>query len=72
MIEKQASELLAEAYSKAPYREKALSIHLFAIKYADSIANMSAKNIVVGAGLQESYKSEIRKGINLSKYVKLK
>lgn len=68
----QASKLLAEMYAKASNKEKALSIHLFAIKYADQIAEMSAKDIAVGAGLPESYKTEIRKGINLAKYVQLR
>ncbi len=72
MTLEQASKLLAEMYGKAPEKEKALSIHLFAIKYADHIANMSAKDVVVGAGLLESYKTELRKGINLAKYVHLK
>ena len=59
-------------YHDAPPKGKALSIHLFAIKYADQIRNMSAKDIVVGAELPESYKTEIRKGINLAKYVEVK
>ena len=68
-----ASKLLKEMYDKAAFnKEKALSIHLFAIKYADQIADMSAKDIVVGADLPESYKTEIRKGINLAKYVQLR
>ena len=56
----------------APPKEKALSIHLFAIKYADQIRDMSAKDIAGGAGLPESYKIEIRKGLNLAKYVEVK
>ena len=59
-------------YREALPGEKALSIHLFAIKYADQIRDMSAKDIAVGAGLPESYKTEIRKGINLAKYVEVK
>ena len=49
------------------------TLHPFvAIKYADQIRDMSAKDIAVGAGLPESYKTEIRKGINLAKYVEVK
>lgn len=59
-------------YAKAETKEKAVSIHLFGIKYADQIREMSAKEIVVGAGLPESYKTEIRKGINLTKYVEVR
>lgn len=72
MNNEQASKLLSEMYIKAPDKEKALSIHLFAITYADQIKYMSAKDIVVGAGLPESYKTELRKGINLAKYVQIR
>ena len=68
----QASHVLAKMYQNAPPKEKALSIHLFAIKYADQIKDMSAKDIVVGVELPESYKTEIRKGINLAKYVEMR
>lgn len=68
----QGSKILAQMYQEALPKEKALSIHLFAIKYADQIRDMSAKDIVVGAGLPESYKTEIRKGINLAKYVEVR
>ena len=68
----EASRILAQVYREAPDKEKALSIHLFGIKYADQIRDISAKDIVVGAGLPESYKTEIRKGINLAKYVEVR
>ena len=68
----QASQILAQMYQNALPKEKALSIHLFAITYADRIRDMSAKDIVVGAGLPESYKTEIRKGINIAKYVEMR
>ena len=72
MTLEQASKLLKEMYDEAPDKEKVLFIHLFAIEYADQIEDMSAKDIVVGADLPESYKTEIRKGINLAKYVQLR
>jgi hypothetical protein len=68
----EASRILADMYAKAEPKEKALSIHLFAIQYADDIQDISAKEIVIGAGLPESYKTEIRKGINLAKYVEVR
>ena len=57
----QASNILAQMYQEALPEEKALSIHLFSIKY-----------IAVGVGLPESYKTEIRKGINLAKFVEVR
>ena len=68
----QASKILARMYRGALPKEQALSTHLFGIKYADEIRDMSLKDIVVGAELPESYKTEIRKGINLAKYVEVR
>jgi len=68
----QASKILAQMYREALPNEKALSVHLFGISHADQIRGMSAKDIVVGAGLPESYKTEVSKGINLAKYVEVK
>lgn len=68
----EASKILREMYQKADKKEKAVSIHLFGIKYAQQIEGMPAKDIVIGADLPESYKTEVRKGINLAKYVEVK
>jgi 5-methylcytosine-specific restriction protein B len=69
----EASKILAQMYAHgAATGEKAVSIHLFGIKYANEIRDMSAKEIVIGADLPKSYKTEIRKGINLAKYVEIK
>ncbi len=68
----QASKILNQMHQGALPNERALSFHLFAIKYADDIRNMSAKDIAIGAGLAESYKTDIRKGVNLAKYVKVR
>ncbi|MDM7976274.1 MULTISPECIES: hypothetical protein [Thalassospira] len=64
-----ASKLLATMYKNAPTGKKVVAIHLFGIKYADEIRNMSTKDITIGAQLPESYKTEINKGINLADYV---
>lgn len=53
---------------------KAAMIHLFGILYADEIrlSNIRPEDVVKAAGLNDSYKSEVRKGINLATYVDLK
>lgn len=58
-------------YNSAPDKEQATFIHLFGIKYGDLILRnkYSAPEIVKASGIKESYKTEVRKGINLSKYV---
>jgi REP element-mobilizing transposase RayT len=67
-----AVNTLANMYENANQGEKALSIHLFGIKYADQIRDIPSKEIAIRAGLKEPYGTEIRKGINLAKYVKEK
>ena len=59
-------------YSGAPKGEMVLQIHLFGIKYADQLEGLSAQEIAKGATGNESYDTEINKGRNLAKYVKLK
>lgn len=68
----EASKILAQMYRNALEGEKVIAIHLFGIKYADQIRNIPAKEIAAGADLPESYGTEIRKGINLAKYVEVK
>lgn len=64
-------KILREMYNSAPDKEQATYIHLFGIKYGDLIIRnkYSAAEIVKASGIKESYKTEVRKGINLSKYV---
>jgi len=65
---------LKEMRDSAPEGEIAVYTHLFGIKYADEIvrSHYSIKDIVIAAGIDESMKTEVRKGINLAKYVELK
>lgn len=70
MTEDEAVRILREMYRNAPYREKALSIHLFGIKYADRLSSLNLKVIAEQATGYESYHTEIHKGIRLSKYVR--
>jgi 5-methylcytosine-specific restriction protein B len=63
---------LKRQYFSAPEKEKAVTVHLFGIKFADQIDGKSCKEIATLAGINESYGTEIRKGVNLAKYVKLR
>jgi hypothetical protein len=51
-----------------------IQYHLFGIKYSSKIndAEFTADDIAETAGLSRKYGIEIRKGIRLSKYVKLR
>ena len=58
-------------YEGAPKGGMASSIHLFGIKYADEIGDLPIRQILIGAGMKESYVTEIRKGMNLARYVRV-
>lgn len=65
------SDILNKMYTNAPEKEQVTFIHLFGIKYGDLILKnkYSAAEIVKASGINESYKTEVQKGIKLSKYV---
>ena len=65
---------LKEMYDNALDGEKVAMIHLFGIKYSAEIQESGAsfQDISVGAGLSQSYGTEISKGAKLSKYVNVK
>ena len=47
-------------------------LHLFGIKYADELGNLSLPEVVKRADIPSSYPTEIYKGMKLSKYVEIK
>jgi hypothetical protein len=65
------AEHLRTMYRGAPKGDAVAMIHLFGIKYAAQIkeAGVSARDIVLAAGINESYAVEVNKGINLDRYV---
>jgi 5-methylcytosine-specific restriction protein B len=65
---------LKDMYDNAKTNEKVTMIHLFGITYGEIIRDndFSIKDIVTQAQLNDSYTSEITKGINLAKYVNVK
>lgn len=64
------ANILRDMYENAS-SEKTTMIHLFGIKYADEIKRngYTPKEILKAAGMQESYQTEISKGVRLAKYV---
>jgi hypothetical protein len=71
-IEQAAAELAKMYKGGLVSREQALSVHLFGIKHADEIAGMSLPELAARAGIPKAYATELRKGINLARYVVLK
>ena len=74
MTENQLGLILREMYKNAPQGEQVVNIHLFGVKYADTVIGNNCKitDIVRASGLNPSYATEVSKGIKLSKYVELK
>ena len=71
MIDELAKEL-REHYLRPGPSGKVVEIHLFGIRNAAALATLSLPALVTKAGLNESYKTEIRKGMNLALHVVLK
>ncbi len=67
-----AAKILSQMYLTAPEKEQVVQIHLFGIKYATQLDGMPLHELSERAGISKSYGTEIRKGINLSRYVSLK
>jgi len=62
---------LHDAYFNVREGEKVTMIHLFGIRYADEIklCGASRRDLAITAGIQESYATEISKGVRLAQYV---
>lgn len=67
----QLAEILSERVEKATKGERVTQIHLFGIEFADEIGS-SANQIVDASEIDSSYATEVRKGMRLAKYVKLR
>ena len=63
---------LSRMYHEAPEGESVVMIHLFGVRYAAAInaVDGSFDDIVKAAGIAKSYATEVRKGVNLAKYVR--
>lgn len=63
--------ILKKMYDSAEGKQQVVSIHMFAIKYGRTILekNYKPSEIISFSGLNESYSSEITKGINIYKYL---
>ena len=71
LTERQATQLLREAYENAPVGAKMLSIQLFGIRYADQLEEMSLSRLALEATGKE-LGVELRYGVKLARHVVLK
>lgn len=67
-------QILRRAYDNAPKNRQVAMVHLFGIKYANIILEkgISLLDIIKAAGINEPYKTELRKGMNLAGFVVVK
>jgi 5-methylcytosine-specific restriction protein B len=74
MTKADLAQKLNNMYYNAPKGEKVSMIHLFGIKYSEEIkeSNASTKEIAKAANINESYGTEISKGVKLGHYVDIK
>ena len=63
------AQKLKAAYERPGAGGKVVEIHLFGIRHAERLKGVSLPNLLERAGMNESYKTEIRKGMNLAPFV---
>ena len=69
----EAAVILRQMYDRGRRLGEVSSyLHLFGIKYADELSNLSLPEVVKRADIPSSYPTEIYKGMKLSKYVEIK
>ncbi len=71
LLDEMAKEL-AGRYKSASQGEQVTEIHLFGIRHASALDGVSLPDLLARAGMPDSYKTEIRKGIRLAPYVSIK
>ena len=70
----EAARILGEMYHAGRTRgggKMTTAIHLFAIKYANDLSRLPIREILLQAGISDSYRTEVYKGRRLAEYVKV-
>jgi len=67
---KELGILLKNSYDNAPRGEQMVYVHLFGIDHSEAIQAAGGIQVVITeSGIKDSLKTELTKGVNLSKYV---
>lgn len=66
---KELGVLLSDTYNNAPRGGQVVNIHLFGIDHGDAISIAGIREVIEAAGIPESLRVELNKGVNLSKFV---
>lgn len=72
MTTAELGETLGRMYREAAKGESVVMIHLFGVRHAEDIRECegSIRDIVLAAGISESYVVEVNKGVNLARFVR--
>ena len=72
--EETLGKILRNMYDNAPHNEQMTMIFLFGIKYGCIIEqnNFKIADIVYKSGINQNFKTEVRRGLKLGKYVEIK
>ncbi len=68
VIDELAAEL-KRVYESPGNRVKVVEIHLFGIRHAPALEGVSLPGLLERAGISDSYKTELRKAMNLAPYL---
>lgn len=71
VIDELATKLL-RVYEKPGSGGKVAEIHLFGIRHAEALQTVSLRDLLERAGMSESYRVELRNGMNLAPFVVLR
>ncbi|MER8911438.1 hypothetical protein NKH99_27880 [Mesorhizobium sp. M0854] len=71
-IDEAARELARMYHQGIAVREQALSVHLFGIKFATQLDGMPLKVLAARAEIPVTHATEIKKGMNLARYVEIR
>lgn len=66
------ASILNEMYSNAPKKEQVTMIYLFGVKYAEDIQKVGVREVIDQSGIRSTYRTELKKAMNLAKYVQPK
>lgn len=74
MTERELAQALRAMYQNAPLGDRVAAIHVFAIRYAAELErpDVNKATVLELAGMSNSYKTEISKGMRLARYVTLR
>ena len=69
MTTRELAKILRENYTRPPSGRKTVEIHLFGIRFAQQLRQVSILEVVEASGIPATYATEIAKGVALAEFV---